>query len=229
MATKNDHELSRLAAELEPWFGKPLAELPSTLRQIVNFKNWDEQDEMQRRESFSAYCNYKNQPTSEADLKIAAAFRSELLAAQQNVAKWERVATLTATDLKLQEDELTRHRHLLVTLENERDRGDYLMPDGKHELIKPPSLISNRNVLKNRHFFLEAEIREAMEKALDRDDPNSVWAALGQLAETKTGAMIGFSSDGVQYRGKKYQESGVPDVFTLKSLRARMRRARGRG
>lgn len=75
----------------------------------------------------------------------------------------------------------------------------------------------------NRSGFLNAEIALAKEKASHPDDPICVWNELVKLAEQRTGAMIGFSSDGVQYRGRKYQNEEMPDVFTLKNLRDRMR------
>jgi hypothetical protein len=80
-----------------------------------------------------------------------------------------------------------------------------------------------KNMLRNRSSKLMVEINQAMNKAHDKTDIHSVWGELTKLAEQKTGGMIGFSSEGVQYRGKVYQNTGVPDVFTLKMLRDRMR------
>lgn len=69
---------------------------------------------------------------------------------------------------------------------------------------------------------LSAEIAKARENAgNNRDNAQSVWDELVKLAEAKCGALVGYSSDGVQYRGKVYQETGTPDVFTLKNLRDR--------
>jgi hypothetical protein len=75
---------------------------------------------------------------------------------------------------------------------------------------------------------LQTEIALAAANAVNAEDPKSVWVALTLMAENGTGAMIGFSSDGIQYRGKKYQSSGLPDVFTFKNLRERMKRAKTR-
>ena len=80
-----------------------------------------------------------------------------------------------------------------------------------------------QHVLKRRTELLDAEIRRAKELAIDSSDANSVWSEVCKLAEQKTGALIGFSSDGVQYRGPIYQATQEPDVFTFKNLRDRMR------
>lgn len=82
--------------------------------------------------------------------------------------------------------------------------------------------------LRGRIYPLTAEIEEAKSRAISGDDVNSVWAELIKMAEGKEGLFIGYSSDGPQYRGKKYQETGVPDVFTLRALRDRMNRAKER-
>lgn len=82
--------------------------------------------------------------------------------------------------------------------------------------------------LSTRATPLAAEIEEAKKTAVDPENPSSVWAELGKLAEQQRGSMVGYSSDGVQYRGKLYQETGTPDVFTLKNLRDRMGGARRR-
>ncbi len=76
--------------------------------------------------------------------------------------------------------------------------------------------------------ILTAEINQAKEIALNPQDAQCIWGELCKLAESKTGVMIGYSSDGVQYRGKKYQKDGVPDVFTLQNLRHRIKRESAR-
>ncbi len=82
--------------------------------------------------------------------------------------------------------------------------------------------------IKNRTRILDAEIQAAKSRAVNRDDPYSVWAELVKMAEGKCGSLIGHSSDGLQYKGKNYQDTGIPDVFTLKALRDRMGRDRRR-
>lgn len=84
------------------------------------------------------------------------------------------------------------------------------------------------NKLENKSQPLAAEIKEAKKRAIDEHGATSVWAELIQMAEGKQGAMVGYSSDGIQYRGAQYQNSGEPDVFTLKNLRDRMWRAQSR-
>lgn len=84
--------------------------------------------------------------------------------------------------------------------------------------------------LKARSNMLDAVIELATGTALAPDNNQSVWAELVKLAESKDrpAPLIGYSSDGIQYRGKKYQESGEPDTFTLNNLRDRMTRAKKR-
>lgn len=76
--------------------------------------------------------------------------------------------------------------------------------------------------------ILSAEINQAKLAARDPASPMCVWDELTKLAEKKLGPMVGFSSDGIQYRGKQYQATQVPDVFTFKHLRDRMKRAETR-
>jgi hypothetical protein len=93
------------------------------------------------------------------------------------------------------------------------------------ELIVNASAQTMTHKIRNRNQPLDAEIASAKEKVKDATSATSVWDELTKLAESKHGPMIGFSSDGIQYRGKKYQATGVPDIFTSKNLRDRMARA----
>lgn len=84
---------------------------------------------------------------------------------------------------------------------------------------------SQAHRLKNRAAaILTAEIDKAKENTNRPDDSASVWTELTKLAEFAYGAMIGFSSDGIQYRGSEYQKTQMPDVFTKRNLRERMTR-----
>jgi hypothetical protein len=80
--------------------------------------------------------------------------------------------------------------------------------------------------LANRTSVLSAEIEEAKRRVLDCTNVQSVWTELTKMAEHTIpyGCLVGYSSDGVQYRGKTYQLSQTPDVFTKKNLRDRMQR-----
>lgn len=73
---------------------------------------------------------------------------------------------------------------------------------------------------------MTAEISQAKNTAVDPDDFKSVWVELMKLAETKGGygAIICSVPEGISYRGRRYQESQEPDVFTKRSLRERMKR-----
>ncbi|MFM0170614.1 hypothetical protein PQR33_14950 [Paraburkholderia sediminicola] len=98
-----------------------------------------------------------------------------------------------------------------------RESGGGVAQASKVHLIAAP---------RKRH--LSAEIDEAKKLAPAPDNLKSVWGALTKMAEKGWGDLVGYSSDGVQYRGKKYKETQVPDVFTEKNLSDRLRRARTR-
>ncbi len=84
--------------------------------------------------------------------------------------------------------------------------------------------------LKARSNPLDAIIVQATNAALAPDDSQSVYAEMVKLAESKEkpAPLHGYSPDGIQYRGKKYAETGEPDTFTAKNLRDRMARAKAR-
>lgn len=84
--------------------------------------------------------------------------------------------------------------------------------------------------LKTRSNPLDAVIDLATKTAVAPDDSQSVYAKMVTLAEAenKPAPLVGYSSEGIQYRGKKYEETGEPDTFTAKNLRDRMARAKAR-
>lgn len=87
-----------------------------------------------------------------------------------------------------------------------------------------------RSTTNERSDILSPVIVAATAAALDPDCPHSVWAAMVRMAEAidKPAPLIGYSSDGIQYAGRKYQAAGTPDVLTAKLLADRMRRKRNR-
>jgi hypothetical protein len=88
---------------------------------------------------------------------------------------------------------------------------------------------STKHYIRNREAaVLTAEIAHAKANAPDPTSVTSIWGELTKLAECGFGMLIGFSSDGVQYRGTNYQAIQEPDVFTQRNLRDRMRRAKTR-
>ena len=92
----------------------------------------------------------------------------------------------------------------------------------------PPGNVVRHTITKGKSVPLGAEVSQARSLALDSDDATTVWGELVKLAEKGVGSLIGHSSDGVQYRGARYQATGEPDVFTLKNLRDRLQRAKAR-
>lgn len=77
-----------------------------------------------------------------------------------------------------------------------------------------------------RVSILNAEIAEAKKKAINPNDTHSIWAELRKLAEIKTGALVGYVPEGIQYQGKLYAESGEPDIFSFNALKSRISRQR---
>ena len=94
------------------------------------------------------------------------------------------------------------------------------------ERVTPES--ANSHKLQSRVRLLDAEVCIAKDRALNRDDVNSVWTELIKMAQNKEGSLIGYVSEGLQYRGKKYQETGDFNVFTRKALGKKMRRDKAR-
>lgn len=105
----------------------------------------------------------------------------------------------------------------LVAVETAADESKQAAPITKH-------------LLKTRSNPLDAVIELATKSALAPGDAQSVWAELVRMAETekKPAPLIGFSSDGIQYRGNKFEETGEPDTFKKSNLRDRMARAKKR-
>lgn len=106
-------------------------------------------------------------------------------------------------------------------------------PAAQSEAMSPPASAAvniTTHRVNNRSNALAAVIASAVSTAVAPSDSQSVWAELVKLAEleSKPAPLLGYSSDGIQYRGKKYEENGVPDVFTAKNLRDRMARAKAR-
>lgn len=104
--------------------------------------------------------------------------------------------------------------------------------DGDDNVTLPDAASAPQKIIRQklqvRTHLLAAEIGTAKERALNSEDANSVWAELVKMAEKQEGLLIGYSSDGLQYKGKVYQDSEVPDVLTKRALQARMRRHKSR-
>lgn len=86
------------------------------------------------------------------------------------------------------------------------------------------------NRLKTRIHPLDAVIGLATKTALAKDDHQSVWAELVKLAESEArpAPLAGYSSDGIQYKGKVYEEKQEFDIYTKKNLRDKMARDKAR-
>jgi hypothetical protein len=94
--------------------------------------------------------------------------------------------------------------------------------------IAEPSKASVHKINGREPAIMSAEIERAKGNAPTPPTVASVWGELTKLAEGKFGVMIGFSTDGIQYRGRKYQSSGDLDIFTQRNLRERMTREAAR-
>lgn len=94
---------------------------------------------------------------------------------------------------------------------------------------KPAATITKHRIGARSHT-LDAVIRLAAKTAVAPDDHQSVWAELVTLAESenKPAPLAGYSSDGIQYKGKTYEEKQEFDIYTKKNLRDKMARDKAR-
>lgn len=100
------------------------------------------------------------------------------------------------------------------------------LPVVPNENLDEPLTVITTHQLNKRQTILDHVIAQAKKNAADGNSSQSVWAELVKMAEQdkKPTPLIGYSPEGIQYSGKKYQVSGEPDVLTLKNLRDRMAR-----
>lgn len=105
---------------------------------------------------------------------------------------------------------------------SEEGRGD--AEPGQIAGLALPTTRTHR--LKPRVNQLDAVIERAKQQAIDPKDYHSVWAALVKIAESECPPpLCGYSSDDIQYKGRQYEASGIPDVFTKNALRMKMNRS----
>lgn len=94
-------------------------------------------------------------------------------------------------------------------------------------VIVSPAPRLQRHLVATRVRVLSIEVEQAVDLA-GSDGNHAVWTALSKLAEGKNGALIGFTSEGIQYRGNVHQDTGEPDILTFKQLCDRLRTRRKR-
>lgn len=99
---------------------------------------------------------------------------------------------------------------------------DQKVAESVHTKGSTKNIVSHK-IGKREPTIMSTEIAKAQELAPASTLP-SIWNELTKLAEQGYGVMIGFSSDGIQYRGRNYQISGMPDILTRRSLRERLAR-----
>jgi|APMI01.1.fsa_nt_gi hypothetical protein len=106
--------------------------------------------------------------------------------------------------------------------EDKADTESESLQEAPKEIL--PERIIRTHKLKARRYAIDAPIETAMKLAANPQDYHNVWAELCKMAESNPPPppLIGFSSDGVQYKGNKYQSSGEPDIFTKDALRKKM-------
>jgi hypothetical protein len=94
--------------------------------------------------------------------------------------------------------------------------------------LDPPRVARAPRIHKPRSNILTAVIRAAFRNALDPEDAYSVWAQVVRMANQPNppAPLLGHVSEGVQYTGREYDESGVPDLLTFKQFGDRFRRMR---
>jgi hypothetical protein len=201
-----DEWLVSLISAIEPWFGKPLAELPPALKSLVN-TSWDKQDEKQRRAAFAAYCEDRNVPVSASDLEMTTAFKNKLSITRQKYTKWASVATPTASDLEKQEDKLAKHGRELADLENEWNRGDYLeevqfQTSGSSQIgPKAPPRPQNAKIQNEWH---EYKLRRLLDEASEPDMTHAKLAEKYGVSRQLIGRKIAYAA--TQFRKVKHAD-----------------------
>ena len=79
--------------------------------------------------------------------------------------------------------------------------------------------------IKKRRHTLDHELDVAIKKyGLEKD---AVWSVLKRAAEKgdeEYPALIGIVAEGIQYRGRRFEDTGEPDVFTKKQCGERLRK-----
>lgn len=78
---------------------------------------------------------------------------------------------------------------------------------------------------KKRRFALDDPIDAAIQEHGHKIQ--SIWSQLIEWAMSRNQTfteLIGFTEQGIQYKGKQFQADGVPDILTRKQLAARIRR-----
>jgi len=119
-----------LALALEGWFDRPLAALPSELRNRVDQEfapmPWDKLSAEQRR-SVALQLDYQHDPATAQDQKFWWDFFERMISLKTQVAEWEAVATPTAAELALKETRLTELKQELARMNAQQRlaRGDY--------------------------------------------------------------------------------------------------------
>jgi len=97
---------------------------------------------------------------------------------------------------------------------------------GPAQTIGPALPTARTHRLKSRVHALDAVIELAKQQAINPTDYQSTWAALVKIAESECPPpLCGYSSDGIQYKGKEYEKAGIPDVFSKNALRMKMKRS----
>ncbi|KHA78007.1 hypothetical protein NC77_14335 [Janthinobacterium lividum] len=114
----------------------------------------------------------------------------------------------------------------------EEEYGSSLGDDGQRSelpkiLATAPALKRTIHVITKRVRVLAAEIEQAIQMA-GSDENRPVWAELSKLADAKYGAIIGYATEGIQYRGDTHRLTGEPDILTFKQLCDRLRNRRNK-
>lgn len=121
LSTFNVSDFNSLTLLLEPWFDKPLSELPDELRQRIKqdfLPPWDALSPDQRREA-ALQIDYQRDPATEEDRQRGWDLTLRRERIENDIAAWEATATPTASDLAHKEARLAELNRELDQLDRE--------------------------------------------------------------------------------------------------------------
>ncbi len=129
--SRRSSEFTSLTIALDGFFDTRFEDLPDALRQRVRQEffpvSWIGLSARQRRE-FTLQMDYQHDPDTENERQHWWDFFERMREVKDQIAKWETIATPTASDLALRESRLSELRSQLAQMEahQRQARGDYL-------------------------------------------------------------------------------------------------------
>jgi hypothetical protein len=170
-----------LTTALEGWFDKPMDNLPDEQRHRVETDffpmPWDRLSADQRR-SMAAQWDYHHDPATEGHRQYWWDFHMDMEDLENQIAKWEAVATPTATDLEKKENRLAELKQKLAEMERQGQKS--ANRDTKH-----PGHLNHDMKWQERANEIAAEIKRTTGKTPTKNAVAKKLAPeLGETVET---------------------------------------------